>query len=308
MRVGQATLTIFEGLRLSRITVWAGDVKSPDAVLLIADDFNIEYDPAALLRGRLAATRIIATSPKVHLVENVDNESWNYQRLSGSNHRTKTQSGEVLPEIVLRDAEIQYSEIHNGRFSLRGTMAIEGRLTPSPDSTRYTFTMQSRGNVEGVGPVVSGELHLGSGEVEATLSHFRFGRDIEAMLPTPVRDWWIAHQLEGSLDIPSFKYVPPVRGQPPLSPASKLNYSTFALPFRPSSNPVRQSRFRRLSLRTSTAPTFSTIMASPSPVSVADSLTTRSLSPVESKATLQILPLISNWTPCPASRFACRRS
>jgi hypothetical protein len=214
VHVGQASLTIFEGLRLSRITVWVSDPKAPDAVLLVADDFNIEYDPAALLRGQLAATRIIATSPKVKLVENVDAGSWNYQRLHRSKQHSATEPGQALPEIVLRDAEIQYSEIHNGRFALRGIMAIEGRLQPSPDSSRYTFTMQSRGDKEGVGPVVSGQVHLSSGEIDATLSHFRFGPDIEAMLPSQVRQWWMSHQLEGSVDIPNFRYTPPDKGQP----------------------------------------------------------------------------------------------
>ncbi len=117
VRVGQATLTIFEGLRLSRITVWVSDPKAPDAVLLVADDFNIEYDPTELLRGKLTAMRIIATSPKVKLVENVDTGSWNYQRLRRTKERSPTEPGEALPEIVLRDAEVQYSEIHNGRFA-----------------------------------------------------------------------------------------------------------------------------------------------------------------------------------------------
>ena len=230
VHVGEASLTIFEGLHLRRITVWVSDPKAPDALLLVADDFNIEYDPAALLHGRLAATRIIATSPRVHLVENVDDESWNYQRLRRSS-RSPTESGEALPEIVLRDAEIQYSEIHHKRFALRGIMAIEGRFTPSSDSSRYSFTMQSRGNVEGVGPVVSGQLHLGTGEVDATLSHFRFGPDIEAMLPSQVRDWWMSHQLEGSLDIPNFKYVPPVHGQPAtFKVETKLQHVRLAIP------------------------------------------------------------------------------
>src|SRR5580704_572143 len=103
VHVGDASLTIFEGLHLKHITVWVSDPKYPDALLLVADDFNIEYDPAALLHGRLAATRIIATSPRVHLVENVDDNSWNYQRLRRSS-RSPTESGEALPEIVLRDA------------------------------------------------------------------------------------------------------------------------------------------------------------------------------------------------------------
>ena len=135
VHVGSASLSIFEGLTLSRVTVKVSDANTPDALLLVADAFDIEYNPASLLRGRLAATRIIATGPHVHLVENADAGRWNYEEL-GRNLKRRQKPGEpekqiAFPEIVLRNAEIQYSEIRNGHFISRGSMAIEGRLSPA---------------------------------------------------------------------------------------------------------------------------------------------------------------------------------
>jgi AsmA-like C-terminal region len=218
VHVGEASLSVFEGLKLTNVTLKVDDANAPDSVLFVADAFDIQYDPAALLRGDLQATRIIVTGPQVHLVENVDKGRWNYQRLlsQGTSRPIGPESPAPstaptpppLPEIVLRDAEVKYSEIRGGHFTGLGMMAIEGRLSPSLDGSRYSFELQSRGAVEGVGPVVSGNARLDSGQVVAALTNFRFGRDIEAVLPSEVRDWWEAHQLEGALNIPEFRYTP----------------------------------------------------------------------------------------------------
>ncbi len=85
--------------------------------------------------------------------------------------------------------------------------------------------------MEGVGPVVSGQVHLESGEIDATLSHFVFGPDIEAMLPSEVRQWWVNHQLRGSVDIPNFRYVPPGNGQPAtFTVPAKLEHVSMVIP------------------------------------------------------------------------------
>src|SRR4051812_47645060 len=122
VHVGDASLSIFEGLKLSRVSVRLDDEKTdaPDSVLFIADAFDIQYDPASLLRGRLEATRIIATGPHVRLVEDVDAGRWNYQRLAHQAERGPgTQPGETeptvpLPDIVLRNARVEYGEIKGG--------------------------------------------------------------------------------------------------------------------------------------------------------------------------------------------------
>ena len=48
-----------------------------------------------------------------------------------------------------------------------------------------------------------------SKEVDASLEHFRFGKDIEVMLPEQVREWWVQHGLAGSIDIPTFRGARP---------------------------------------------------------------------------------------------------
>src|SRR5205823_3056060 len=106
----------------------------------------------------------------LHLVEDVDGGRWNYQRLATAAERppgTPNPNAQELPlpDIVLRNARIDYGEIRNGAYSTRGTMTIEGRLSPSPTRSHYRFELQSRGAIEGVGPVVSGKVQLSDGRV-----------------------------------------------------------------------------------------------------------------------------------------------
>jgi hypothetical protein len=261
--VGRASLSIFDGLTLADVVIRTSDAKTPDAILLKADAFTMELDPAALLHGRLAASRLVVSGPHVRLVENVDTGTWNYQQLvhtlrrRGQGKRAPATPTAPPPQIVLRDAEVQYSEIRGSRFAKRGTIAVEGRLWPSPDGARYSFELQSisgdRTNVLGAaddpldgdtlvtsadstvaggGPVLSGQVGLADGQIDATLSNLRFGRDIEAMLPSEVRDWWAAHQIEGRLNIPAFHYSPPTATHPlQFSIETRLDHVQLLVPF-----------------------------------------------------------------------------
>ena len=226
--VSSASLSLLQGLRLTDVTVRT-DGGEADAVLFQARQIDISYDPASLLRGRLEATRIVADGPHVTLVESVDTGRWNYQRLRprrvGGGKPGPGGAGRPvpLPQLVLRNAMIDYAELAGGRLVARGSMDVEGRLFPSADASRYLFELQSRGAVEGVGPVVAGQVQLRAdaagqapaGQVDATLAHFRFGHDVEAMLPREVRDFWQAHQLQGAVDIPEFRYTPATNGHRP---------------------------------------------------------------------------------------------
>ena len=232
--VGDASLSLLEGLQLSMVEVRVDGPGAPDSLVFKADAINIGYDPTSLLRGRLEATRIVATGPHVYLVESTDAGQWNFQRLGRPHARTATRPSAgpppemPLPQVVLRDAHIDYEELTAGRLVPRGSMDIEGRLFPSRDAARYLFELQSRGAIDGVGPVVTGQVQLRgttAGQVDATLAHFRFGRDIEAMLPQQVRTFWQAHELQGSVDIPEFRYTPRMagsRGRPGRVPSFQL--------------------------------------------------------------------------------------
>jgi hypothetical protein len=218
VEVGSARLSIFEGLRLEDVTVRVDQSTSEDSVIFTAQSFVIKYNPRSMLKGRLDATQIVAIDPHVRLTENLDTGKWNYQRLVREDSTpTSLPTGGAQsihpPEILLRNAQFDYSEIRNGKFIPRGSMAIEGRLWPGSETSRYNFELQSRGESEGIGPVVSGSVVLNTGQVNLRLEKFRFGPDIRSLLPAQVRQWWEQHELEGRVDIPELSFIPPRNGK-----------------------------------------------------------------------------------------------
>src|SRR6185503_20324838 len=94
--VRDATLSIFEGLRLDEVRVYADRSGRPDSRLFAASSFIIEYNPAALLNGRIEATRIIAIEPRLYFAEDADTGAWNYDRLR---RRHAMSRGARMPDI-----------------------------------------------------------------------------------------------------------------------------------------------------------------------------------------------------------------
>lgn len=225
--VGKATLSIFEGLRLDDVRVYAEPPGSQDPKsirslpIFSASRFQISYNLNRMLRGKLEATRIVATNPRMLLAEDLDTRTWNYQKLSRpqpTNEIPYTGPSEPLklPELQLRDARLEYVEVRSGVKTAVGSMALEGHLIATADGNAYRFELQSRGVSQGMGPSVSGTIDIHSGQVNARLKNFTFGRDIKAMLPALARTWMEQHALAGRIDVPELHYTPP-RGDRPAS-------------------------------------------------------------------------------------------
>src|SRR5207248_2857167 len=154
-----------------------------------------------------------------------------------------------LPQVILRNAQIDYAEVQNGVKTSAGSMNIEGQFAPTSNEQRYTFELQSRGggisglapaptpgpgsNSGAIGPTVTGSLDRKSGEVKAALRDFKFGTDIRSMLPKQVRAWWDDHQLAGGVDIPVFSYIPPSDQEPEPQFRVETDFKDVALTIQP---------------------------------------------------------------------------
>ncbi len=221
--IGKANLSIFEGLRLDDVTLSVDKSNKPDSIIFHARTFLIRYHPTELLAGRLSATQIIAIDPIVYLTENPETNRWNYQRLwngAGQPPRRPRPNGAlgpmVLPQIILRDARVAYSELRNGTTVAAGWYSIEGSLVPNDDEPdRYDFQLQSRGR-ESMGPSVDGILRLQGGISVAHMQNFSFGPDIKTMLLAEPRQWCEWHQLQGSINVPEMVYNPNPGGSGPI--------------------------------------------------------------------------------------------
>ncbi|HWB54942.1 MAG TPA: hypothetical protein VG722_12140 [Tepidisphaeraceae bacterium] len=220
VRIGHARLSIFQGLTLEDVRVYTANEYQPDALLFSARSLRLNYALGALLRGQVQATQIIATQPEIRLIQNLDTGSWNYQRLFVAS--TERPSGHAapnapaLPEIILRDGEIENGQVHDGRYSPLGTVWLEGRLGPSAPDGRYSFTIQSRAaGTNPAGPQVSGWFNPDTDQAKLSLHDFRFGPSMREMLPEKVRLWCQNHHLEGELNIDDFTIAPGAGGGSP---------------------------------------------------------------------------------------------
>jgi AsmA-like C-terminal region len=210
VEVGGADLSLFEGLRLDHVVVRVDAGTGPQSTIFEADTVFIKYNLRRLLTGKLVATQIIAVNARASLAEDVQTGQWNYQKLGvaqwlwapwkklgpGQGGLSKLPE---LPELLLRDAQVQYVQSAGGNSQVVGWMALDGSWTPLGGADEYEFSFQSRGR-ENLGPTIAGEALPGSG-VQVKLTNFVFGQDIKAMLPAAVRQWCQEHALAGRMDV-----------------------------------------------------------------------------------------------------------
>ena len=201
--IGDARLSIFEGLRLDDVRVKAGEGNQPP--IFQAKRLHVSYDPRSLFRGDVAAERVVAVEPRVRLVEDLDNKRWNFQLLD---HRGAVSAGAsdlggrqvlTLPEVLVRNARFDYAQIENGRESEVSTLQLEGQFTPDA-SGLYRFRVQSRSGAERAFPSAEGWLKADGSAVGLTVSDVDFVDEIKSILPAQVRRFWESHRLSGRLD------------------------------------------------------------------------------------------------------------
>jgi hypothetical protein len=216
--IRRASLSIFEGLRLDDVTVTVDGGPRPDATVFHAQTLLIRYNPAELLAGKINATQIIAIDPTVFMVEDLENHKWNYQRLWHGTGRPPTHQSDnkptVLPQIILRDAQVAYEELRGLHTQTVGWYSMEGRLSPGDEAETYDFALQSRGR-ESLGPSIEGTIRTDGGMSVFVVHNVTFGPDIKAMLPVEPRAWCERHQLQGRIDVPEMIYTPGAPGKPP---------------------------------------------------------------------------------------------
>jgi hypothetical protein len=214
VQIGKATLSIFEGLRLERVSISVDpEANRPDSLLFNAQSLIVNYDPRKLIAGQLDATEIVTQKPMVFLTftQSVHGDHWNYDRLHGSQARTQPSPAPpparlLFPTFLLRNAVVEIGELKVGRRVKVGSMAVDGQFTQSPDGQRYRFELQSRG--VNLGPYASGSIDANTGEVNAHLRNVSFGEDLRSMFPADLRDWWERHELSGRIESVDVAYEP----------------------------------------------------------------------------------------------------
>ena len=125
VRIEGASLSLFEGLRLRSVQLLVPDGDGPQSTLLDAGTVIINCNLRELLAGRLTARQIIIVSPHVSLAEDASTASWNYQLLGQKRWPAGHGTGRftAMPEVLLRDARVDYFEVRDGTAAQVGWMA-----------------------------------------------------------------------------------------------------------------------------------------------------------------------------------------
>ena len=205
--IGHASLSIFEGLRLDDLKVLIDD-----APIFEAKTLQVDYDTRELLKGNIDPGRVLVIEPHVRLIENVDQHEWNfdalYQRqVVHAANRRNTASGPVhLPQIVVRNARVDYAQTLDGRMTDVGTLHLEGQFAPDENGD-YRFTLQSRGEMGGVFPIADGWVRPDGSQMSVEVRDVEFVNDIKTLLPARVREFWQKNHLAGRMNRARLDYA-----------------------------------------------------------------------------------------------------
>ena len=253
---GRASLSIFEGLRIDDVKVHVDQHPGqPDSLLFSAQAFVISYDPRKLIAGQLEATEIVAQKPHVYLTltQLPNRDQWNYHRLRQDESEPRSRAASAaphkvrLPQVLLRNAVVEISEVKAGQALPVGKMYIDGQLTPVGDGERYNFELQTRGLSEGLGPYSDGTVRVADGALDARLHNVQFGEDIRCMFPAALRDWWERHELSGRIKAVDVNYTPPRgRAEPKFRITTTVEGVTLAVHHEEWSSREEVERWQRL--------------------------------------------------------------
>lgn len=166
--IDHASLSVFDGLRLSDVRVYAGEDARPGTELFYAERIWVRVGMRKLLEKRLEAEQILVVKPEVHLTENLDTGKWNFESLKRDKRdkprEPATASGRPtpLPEVLLRGGKLIYTQYRGGQALNTRTIAIDGQVTPVGRETGrlYRFDFEGRWPREAVGTRLRGLVDI----------------------------------------------------------------------------------------------------------------------------------------------------
>lgn len=222
VQIQSVHLSLLEGFWLHDVKVLVANDTQPDALIFSAKSFHLNYNIHALLRGKFQVTRILAIQPHIRLVRNLDTGTSNYQHLfrnrrASATSRPAGEHARALPEIVLKNGQLENGLVQDGKYTELSATWFDGRLTTAGPGGKNYFNLQSRADgTSTAGPELAGWFDPKNGEVQLALRGVDFGPQLQAMLPNSVRDWCRQHQLDGRLSIDNFTFIPGRKKTPPV--------------------------------------------------------------------------------------------
>ena len=208
--IGDAHLSLFEGLQLDDVTI-SKRGGGKHALAVAAKRLEVSYSPLALVTGRLESGRIVAIEPEIHLIEDVDHDTWNLQALRADSSTKPTSlpsasfsGAPPLPEVLIRGGRVYRAQIKDGKYRELQAVRLEGQLLPREGA--YHFNLQARTNADAAGPTLQGEFSLAEAAARSSLTHVDLAF-LEPMLPARVREFWRKLSPSGRVNVPVISFT-----------------------------------------------------------------------------------------------------
>jgi len=192
----------------------ASSAASPadDVPIFSAEQIEARFDWMSLMLGQLTATQLVADSPVFRPIENrdADHDRWNYELLrpaamKPSERRPGGGKPMSLPVVLVRNAIVEWGEVHDGKLAVTARGQMEGEFTPDPSvASTYRFEL----NRPGAGNLLRGTWDTSANMFIATAKNIDIADALHNGIPRPVMEWFESHQITGPLSEVTLAFNP----------------------------------------------------------------------------------------------------
>jgi len=200
-------------IMLEGVELLIPDVQSGPNRLFEAEQVVIRHNLLSLMSGRFMPHSLTFFNPRVYITQDLESGLYNYQILErfrqGPDQGQQMNLPDRLPELYIRNGEVQVSEIRQGELASIGRVTVGGNLSADRgEAGRYYFSLQQQLPDGSPGPMIDGNLDLKTLAIMATLSGFTFDDPQRNFLPQHMREWWDKLEPTGELPLVRVGYEP----------------------------------------------------------------------------------------------------
>ena len=218
VRVESASFTLLGGLNARNVSVYVDDKDLPDSRLVMAGSINVQVKYSELLKLRLRLLRIEAQQVIVMIAEDMQDHTFNIQRLLRSIDRqaqsrpvegpqtTLLQDTAGIPSVTLRDAHVVYVRKTGTRMTPSGDLRIDAVIDPMPDK-KMLFTVLAKTTANDVPVTMLALLDRRAGDITGRIGQIGVDHRVPDLLPAQIQRALDDFEFAGKFSIPRFRYA-----------------------------------------------------------------------------------------------------
>ena len=182
---------------------WGAPSPADEVPIFSAEQIEARFDWMSLMLGQLTSTQLVAESPVFRPIENLDveHDRWNYELLQPpamkpAERRPGGGKPLSLPVVLVRNATVEWGEVHDGKLVVTARGGVEGEFTPDP-SVASTYRLELKR--PGGGNLIRGTWDTAADMFMATAKDVDIGDTLHNGIPRPVTQWFEEHHITGPL-------------------------------------------------------------------------------------------------------------